>query len=95
MTIAEAVLIVTGIVQYLKTELAPTAWAKLPMIAQKLITVLVCFGVTVYKFTHEGLPLDVSALVFLVELVIAATVSYQVARGIAPTLSLKARNSLK
>src|SRR4030043_1680087 len=88
LTVAAAALIAVAIVQFIKGKVIPGIWDKLGDAGKFVVAVLASAGVTLYKYIFlESLPLNFGALTFCVEVVIAATVGYEVLKGVAPTLS--------
>jgi len=88
LTVAAAALIAVAIVQFIKGKVIPAIWDKLGDAGKFAVTVLASAGVTLYKYIFlESLPLNFGAIAFCVEVVIAATVGYEVLKGVAPTLS--------
>lgn len=88
LTVAAAIAIAIAIVQFIKEKLIPSIWDKLGDAGKFIVAVLASLGVTLYKYLIlEHLALNLSALIFCVEVVIGATVGYQVLKGVAPTLS--------
>jgi len=88
LTVTAAAAIAVAIVQFIKGKIIPTIWDKLGDAGKFAVTVLASAGVTLYKYIFlEGLPLNFSAILFCGEVIIAATVGYEVLKGVAPTLS--------
>jgi hypothetical protein len=91
LTVAAAAAVVIVIVQFVKEKIIPGLWDKFGDLAKFVVSVLASVGVTLYKYLIlEHLPINFGTLTFCIEVVIAATIGYSVAKGIAPTLSRSA-----
>jgi hypothetical protein len=87
MNVAEAAVIVAGIVTFIKMKILPALWDKLGDAGKFVLSILTSVGVVVYKYLTEGLAFNVGTIWFLVEVVIAVTSGYIAAKSILPGLS--------
>ena len=93
LTIAAAIAITIAVVQFVKEKLIPTLWDKLGDVGKFVTSVLAAAGVTLYKYLiRDNLPLNLTAVSFLVQVFIGAWFGYEVLKGVVPALSRENKN---